>query len=136
MDSAIDAVRMESEGNVVSRALQAAKLKPDILKALTQCGRSIRRGGTLSISGVYVGLIPFFPIGELFDRQLAIRMGQANVKRWVEDILPLLNDDDPLRVHDLTTHRVPLDRAPWAYDAFQEKRDGAIKIVLDPWEGA
>ena len=131
-DAGIDAVGMESEGNIVSRALQATKLKPDILKALTQCARSIRRGGNLSISGVYVGLIPLFPVGEIFDRQIGIRMGQANVKRWVPDILPLLTDADPLAVHDLATHREPLERAPWAYEVFQKKRDGAIKVILEP----
>ncbi len=75
------------------------------------------------------------PLLQMFDKQLTVRMGQANVWNWVEDILPLLTDDDPLGVHDLTTHRVALERAPWAYEVFQKKHDGAIKIVFDPWEG-
>ncbi len=69
---------------------------------------------------------------ELFDRQITIRMGQANVRRWVDDLLPLLDDDDPLATADLTTHRLPLEEAPQAYETFQKKRDGAVKIVLEP----
>jgi threonine dehydrogenase-like Zn-dependent dehydrogenase len=94
--------------------------------------RSIARGGTLSISGVYVGVVPLFPIGELFDRQLTIRMGQANVRRWLDDLLPLLGDDDPLGTEELATHHLPLEQAPHAYEIFQKKQEGAIKIVLVP----
>ena len=57
-------------------------------------------------------------------------MGQANVKRWVDDIMPLLGDDDPLGVDDFATHRLPLDEAPRAYEMFQKKEDGAIKVAL------
>jgi threonine dehydrogenase-like Zn-dependent dehydrogenase len=68
----------------------------------------------------------------IFDKQIQLRMGQANVKRWVDDIMPLLSDDDPLGVDDLVTHRVPLEDAPRAYEMFQKKEDGAIKVVLTP----
>jgi threonine dehydrogenase-like Zn-dependent dehydrogenase len=123
---------MEAEGGRVSRLLQAAKVVPDRLQALWQSGRSLRRGGTLSLVGVYAGAVPLAPIGELFDRQITVTMGQANVKRWVEDILPLLTDEDPLGVDDLATHVVPLDEAPRMYELFQRKRDGCIKVVLEP----
>jgi threonine dehydrogenase-like Zn-dependent dehydrogenase len=132
LDAAIDAVGMEAAAGPVSRFLQDVKLKPDRLGALVSCVRSLARGGTLSITGVYVGAIPLVPIGELFDRQISIRMGQANVRRWTAEILPLLTDDDPLGTGDLTTHHLPLDRAPEAYRIFQRKQDGAIKVVLHP----
>jgi threonine dehydrogenase-like Zn-dependent dehydrogenase len=132
VDSAIDAVGMEAHATVVGRTLQATKLLPDRIGALLQAARSLRRGGTLSLSGVYVGFLPLLPIGELFDRQFTIRMGQANVKRWIEKILPLLGDDDPLGTDDLVTHDLPLERAPEAYELFQAKRDGCIKVVLHP----
>ena len=132
VDSAIDAVGMEAEATPVGRFLQAAKLMPDRLGALWQAGRAVRRGGTLSLSGVYAGFVPMFPLGELFDRQIAIRMGQANVRRWVDDILPLLTDQDPLGTDDLTTHTLPLDEAPRGYELFQRKEDGCIKVVLTP----
>ena len=72
------------------------------------------------------------PMMTLFDKQIQLRMGQANVKRWVDQIMPLLGDDDPLGVDDFATHRLPLDAAPHAYDIFQRKADGAVKIVLKP----
>jgi threonine dehydrogenase-like Zn-dependent dehydrogenase len=70
---------------------------------------------------------------ELFDKGIQVRMGQAHVKRWIDDIVPLIDqDEDPLGVDDLATHRLPLDRAPNAYEMFQKKEDGAIKVVLEP----
>jgi threonine dehydrogenase-like Zn-dependent dehydrogenase len=132
VDSAIDAVGMEAHAGVVGRTLQTLKLLPDRFGALFQAARSLRRGGTLSLTGVYVGFLPLLPIGELFDRQFTIRMGQANVKRWVDDLLPLLQDGDPLATDDLTTHELPLEQAPQAYEMFQAKRDGCIKVVLKP----
>jgi threonine dehydrogenase-like Zn-dependent dehydrogenase len=73
------------------------------------------------------------PMLQLFDKQVQLRMGQANVKRWIDDLLPLVSaDDDPLGTEQLTTHRMPLDEAPQAYEIFQKKQDGAIKIVLKP----
>jgi threonine dehydrogenase-like Zn-dependent dehydrogenase len=131
-DRVIDAVGMEAEASPAGRFLQATHLVQDRFGALWQAGRAVRRGGTLSLSGVYAGVAPMFPLGELFDRQIALRMGQANVRRWVDEILPLLTDDDPLGVHDLATHEVPLEQAPRMYETFQKKRDGCIKVVLKP----
>lgn len=73
-----------------------------------------------------------FPLRDLFDMQVTLRMGQANVPRWVDDLLPLLADGDPLRVDDLLTQELPLEDAPAAYELFQRKDDGAVKIVLRP----
>jgi threonine dehydrogenase-like Zn-dependent dehydrogenase len=112
--------------------LQSTKLQLDRATALRECMSAIRRGGTLSISGVYAGPIQTFPLGDLFDMQIQLRMGQANVWQWVEDIVPLLNDDDPLGVEDLKTHEMPLEDAPLGYEIFQKKQDGAIKCVLKP----
>ena len=132
-DSVIDAVGMESEGGFFAEALQFVKLKPDRHGALHDSMWSVRRGGTLSIIGVYGGPDPLFPLGELFDRQIQIRMGQANVWRWIPQILPLLErSDDPLDVDSLRTHRLPLEQAPHGYEIFRNKEDGAIKVVLAP----
>jgi len=131
-DSAIDAVGMESEASSLEELLQAVNIKPDRLRALHAVLGSVRRGGTVSLSGVYVGGFPVFPLGDLFDKQIQLRMGQANVKRWIDDILPLLVDDDPLGVDTFATHRLPLAEAPGAYETFQKKRDGMVKVVLHP----
>ena len=132
VDAGIDAVGMEASGAAIGSLLQATKLQLDRATALRECMASIRRGGTLSISGVYTGPIQAFQLGDLFDMQIQVRMGQANVRRWVDDILPLLTDEDPLGTEDLKTHELPLDEAPHAYEIFQKKQDGAIKCVLKP----
>ena len=86
------------------------------------------------IVGVYGGLYPMFPIGDLFDMGVTLRLGQANVRRWSDEILELLTrDEDTLGVEELITHRLPIDMAPQAYDWFREKQQGCIKAILDPW---
>ena len=132
-DSVIDAVGMESEASTLEQLLQAAKVKPDRLEALHAALGSVRRGGTLSMAGVYVGAFPAFPLGDLFDKQIQIRMGQANVRAWTDKIIPLVEaDGDPLGLDDLVTHEMPLNDAPEAYRMFQAKEQGCIKVVLRP----
>ena len=104
----------------------------DQLGALMDCIDSVRRGGTISISGVYGGMKDPLPMMQLFDKGVTIRMGQAHVKRWIDDLLPLLQNGDPLGTDDLATHLLPLDEAPNAYETFQKKEDMGIKIVLQP----
>src|SRR5215211_1530167 len=132
VDSAIDAVGMEAGGSLFGSILQSTKLQLDRATALRECMSAIRRGGTLSLTGVYAGPIQAFPLGDLFDMQIQLRMGQANVWQWVDDIVPLLNDSDPLGVEDLKTHEMPLEDAPLGYEIFQKKQDGAIKCILKP----
>jgi threonine dehydrogenase-like Zn-dependent dehydrogenase len=145
-DSVIDAVGMEAHGSPVARAAQqatgllpnalAAKLMQragvDRLASLLTAIELVRRGGTISLSGVYGGASDPLPMLRLFDKQIQLRMGQANVHRWVADLLPLLGKDDPLGVEDFATHRLPLAQASDAYRIFQEKSDGAVKILLQP----
>jgi threonine dehydrogenase-like Zn-dependent dehydrogenase len=94
---------------------------------------TVRRGGTISLSGVYGGTADPMPMMDLFDKQIQLRMGQANVKRWIDQLMPLVEDAaDPLGVEDLATHRLSLEDAPRAYEMFQKKEDGAIKVLLAP----
>jgi threonine dehydrogenase-like Zn-dependent dehydrogenase len=104
----------------------------DRLNALYLAIDIVRRGGTISVIGVYGGMTDPLPMLTLFDKQIQLRMGQANVWRWVDDIMPLLTDHDPLGVEGFATHTLPLDQAPRAYETFQKKQDGAIKILLQP----
>jgi threonine dehydrogenase-like Zn-dependent dehydrogenase len=146
-DGVIDAVGMEAHGAPLGKAAQVAagflpdaiatkaieKFGVDRMEVLHQAIDTVRRGGTLSISGVYGGQIDPIPMMQLFDKGVQVRMGQAHVKRWIDDIVPLLEEDgDPLGVDDLATHRLPLEQAPEAYEMFQKKQDGAIKVVLEP----
>jgi threonine dehydrogenase-like Zn-dependent dehydrogenase len=89
--------------------------------------------GTISLSGVYGGAVSPMPLIPMFDKQINLRMGQANVKRWIDDILPLVSgDEDPLGVEGYASQRLPLDDAPRAYEIFQKKQEGAFKILLQP----
>jgi threonine dehydrogenase-like Zn-dependent dehydrogenase len=145
-DSVIDAVGMEAHGSPAAKlAHDMSSLMPgavsrkvmetagiDRLAALRTAIDAVRRGGTISLSGVYGGMADPLPMLTLFDKQVQLRMGQANVKRWTGDILPLLLDGDPLGVEGFHTHRLPLDAAPDAYAKFQRKEDGMVKVLLDP----
>jgi threonine dehydrogenase-like Zn-dependent dehydrogenase len=132
VDAVIDAVGMEASGSSLDALLQASKIQPDKTHALRQALASVRRGGTVSVTGVYGGPVQMFPLGDLFDMGITIRIGQAHVRRWIDEILPLLSDRDPLGVNQLTTHRLPIEQAPHAYRIFQHKDDGCVKVVLDP----
>jgi threonine dehydrogenase-like Zn-dependent dehydrogenase len=143
----IDAVGMEAHGAPIGRlAHKLAGMLPDALaqpliqtagidrlSALHMAIELVQRGGTISLSGVYGGAASPMPLIQMFDKQINLRMGQANVKRWIDDILPLLSgDDDPLGVDSFATHHLPLDEAPHAYEIFQKKEDNAFKILLKP----
>ena len=146
-DSVIDAVGMEAHGApggklahtlaglmpdmVARKVMQTAGL--DRLSVLNLAIEIVRRGGTISLSGVYGGTADPLNMLQLFDKQITLKMGQANVRRWVDDILPLLEGtQDPLGVEAFATHHVPLDEAPQAYEKFQKKEDGAFKVVFRP----
>jgi threonine dehydrogenase-like Zn-dependent dehydrogenase len=146
-DSVIDAVGMEAHGSPAGKiAHTLAGLMPDAIAAkmmetggMDRLGAfysaidAVRRGGTISLSGVYGGEADPLPMMTMFDKQIQLRMGQANVKHWIPEILPLVEGDgDPLGVEDLASHKLPLEEAPHAYEIFQEKRDGATKILLTP----
>jgi threonine dehydrogenase-like Zn-dependent dehydrogenase len=109
------------------------KLGVDRLDALTTALKSVRRRGTVSVVGVYGGEVDPMPLMEMFDRGVQLRMGQAHVKRWIDDLSPLVADPtDPLGLLDLTTHRLPLEDAAHGYEIFQQKVDDCIKVVLRP----
>ncbi|WP_238418816.1 zinc-dependent alcohol dehydrogenase [Gordonia sp. 'Campus'] len=145
-DSVIDAVGMEAHGSPINKAMQTiVGFLPDAIarKAMSEAGTDrlgalysaidiVKRGGTISLSGVYGGAADPMPMLTMFDKQIRLHMGQANVKRWVDDIMPLLTDDDPLGVDTFATHELPLDEAPEAYDKFQRKADGTVKVILKP----
>jgi len=146
-DSVIDAVGMEAHGSRVAEAGQRifnalpakltapimSKVGLDRMAAIYTAIDAVRRGGTVSLIGVYGGQTDPMPLLTMFDKQIQLRMGQANVKRWVDDLMPLLTDDaDPLGTESFATHRVPLAEAPTAYENFQKKADGTVKVVFKP----
>jgi threonine dehydrogenase-like Zn-dependent dehydrogenase len=146
-DSVIDAVGMEAHGNPVAKIGQevasrlpgalgekmAEQFGVDRLRALLDAMRTVRRGGTVSISGVYGGAIDPLPMMGMFDKGIQIRMGQCHVRRWTSEIMPYLEDDaDPLGTADMASHYLPLEQAPEGYEKFQKKADGCTKVILQP----
>ena len=146
-DATIDAVGMEAHGSPRAQAAQTAvgllpdalarplidRFAVDRLDALHTAIKSVRRGGTVSISGVYGGEADPLPMMEMFDRGVQLRMGQCHVKRWIDEIMPLVLDEtDPLGTSDLATHLLPLEQAPHGYEIFQAKQDACIKVLLNP----
>ena len=145
-DAVIDAVGMEAHGSPKAQAAHnLVAMMPDAIaeKVMQAIGidrlaafylaiELVRRGGTISLSGVYGGAADPLPMLTMFDKQIQLRMGQGNVRRWVDDILPLLTDDDSLGVDSFATHHVPLSEGPAAYEMFQKKQDGAVKVLLKP----
>jgi threonine dehydrogenase-like Zn-dependent dehydrogenase len=146
-DAVIDAVGMEAHGapgGKLAQTIAGFTPKPvaravmeragvDRLAVISMAIDVVRRGGTISLSGVYGGTADPINMLQAFDKQITLKMGQANVKRWIDDIMPLVvADDDPLGVEDFATHHVPLAEAPEAYEMFQKKEDGAFKVVFKP----
>ncbi|WP_040156327.1 zinc-dependent alcohol dehydrogenase [Mobilicoccus massiliensis] len=147
VDSAVDAVGMEAHGNPIAEQVinlvgrlpgpiartAIEKTGIDRLDALYTALGAARRGGVVSISGVYGGMADPLPMISLFDRQLTLRMGQANVRRWTDELLSIIETEgDVFGLETLATHRVPLEDAPSAYAMFQKKLDGCMKVVLQP----
>jgi threonine dehydrogenase-like Zn-dependent dehydrogenase len=137
---------MEAHGSPVAKLIQSlASFLPDPLEAklMERAGIDrlaalylaidiVRRGGTISLSGVYGGMADPMPMLQLFDKQVQLRMGQANVWRWIPELLPLVNDGDPLGAEGFASHHLPLAQAPEAYEKFQKKEDGYVKVLLQP----
>ncbi|KOX22060.1 alcohol dehydrogenase catalytic domain-containing protein [Nocardiopsis sp. NRRL B-16309] len=146
-DAVIDAVGMEADGGhgPVRLAQKVVSMLPkgaaaslmenagvDRLSALYTAIDLVRRGGTVSVIGVYGGMADPLPMMTLFDKQIQLRMGQANVRHWAPEILPLLDGSDPLGVEDFATHHLALDEAAHAYAMFQKKEEGAVKVLFRP----
>jgi len=146
-DGVLDAVGMEAHGNpLMETAIKSVGMLPDAvakpmvdkmgidrIDALTTAIKAVRRGGTVSVSGVYGGEVDPMPLMEMFDRGITMRLGQCHVKRWIDEILPVVQQDgDVLGLETLATHRPSLEEAPAAYEMFQKKEGGCIKVVLKP----
>ena len=144
-DAVIDAVGMEAHGSPIAEVAQTAAgfLPSPVGRVVMKKPASTAGGAELrNLDGAprrhdlaercYGGAADPINMMTLFDKQIQLRMGQANVKRWVPDIMPLLTSEDPLGVETFATHRLPLDDAPSAYETFQKKQDGMIKVVLKP----
>ena len=130
-DAAIDAVGMEAHGSAYDKVKQTLKLETDRPFVLRQAMRAVRKGGVLSVPGVYAGFLDKLPFGAAFNKGVTFKMGQTHMQRYLRPLLRLIEEGkiDPSFV---ITHKVPLTKAPNAYDMFVNKKRGCIKVVLDP----
>lgn len=146
-DSVIDAVGMEASGNGFARLGQqvasrlpgvigqpvAERFSVDRLAGLLSSISTVRRGGTVSVTGVYGGAMDPLPMLDIFDKGIHLRMGQCHVRRWLDQLMPLVTDEsDPLAIADMASHYLPLEQAPHGYDIFQKKAEGCTKVILQP----
>ncbi len=130
-DACIDAVGMEAHGSTYDNIKQALKLETDRPHVLRQALQACRKGGTVSVPGVYAGFLDKVPFGPAFAKGLTIRMGQTHVQRYLPRLLQWIQEGriDP---DFLITHRFPLSQAPKAYKMFRDQRSECIKVVLNP----
>ena len=131
VDAAIDAVGFEAKGSAVETALTTLKMEGSSGKALRQCMASVRRGGIVSVPGVYAGFIHGFLFGDAFEKGLTFRMGQTHVQRHLPELLERIENGD-LAPADIITHRMRLEDAAKAYDIFNRKQEACRKVVLTP----
>ena len=135
-DSVMDAVGMESHTDsaiyYVDRAKQAVMMETGRPIALREAIQSCRKGGTVSVPGVYGGLVDMMPMGAFMNKSLTMKTGQTHMMRYMKPLLDRIqnNEIDPSFV---ISHSVPIDKAPEMYKVFRDKQDHCTKVVLDPW---
>jgi S-(hydroxymethyl)glutathione dehydrogenase/alcohol dehydrogenase len=130
-DVCIDAVGMEADRSLLDRVASVIHMKKGTINALKMCLSAVRRGGTVSILGVYGNPYDNFPISQIFDKGITIRCGQAPVQKYIDMLIKLLKEGN-IKLDDIITHRLPLDQAEHAYKIFNDKEDNCVKVVLKP----
>lgn len=131
VDAAIDAVGFEAKGSTTETVLHTLKVEPSSGKALRQCIATVRRGGVVSIPGVYAGFVHGFLIGDAFDKGLTFTMGQTHVQRFLPELLRAV-EEGKLEPEVIISHHLPLDQAAEGYRMFNDKTDDCRKVVLTP----
>lgn len=131
VDAVVDAVGFEAKGSALETALTQVKLEGASGKVLRQAIACVRRGGTISVPGVYAGFIHGFLVGDAFDKGLSFRLGQTHVQKYLPELLELVAEG-VLRPEEIITHRLPLSEAARGYDVFDRRKEDCRKVVLRP----
>lgn len=131
VDAVIDAVGFEAKGSITETVLTTLKIEGSSGKALRQCIAAVRRGGVVSVPGVYAGFIHGFMFGDAFDKGLTFRMGQTNVHAYLPDLLDLI-EQGLLTPEEIVTHHMPLEEAARGYEIFEKRKESCRKIILVP----
>ncbi|MBS1618745.1 MAG: glutathione-dependent formaldehyde dehydrogenase [Bacteroidetes bacterium] len=130
-DICIDAVGMEAKRSVLEKAANIIQGEMGSINALKMCCSAVRRGGKISVLGVYGMPYDNFPIGQLFDKGIQMWGGQAPVHNYIDDLIKHV-EEGRIRLDDIITHRMPLSEVDKAYDIFNKKEDGCVKVILKP----
>ncbi len=132
-DVCVDAVGFEPDRNLLDRAKAVINLEKGSVKVMEACMSAVRRGGIVSVLGVYPYLYDNFPVGQFFDKGITLRGGQAPAHKHIDKLLEYVVNGD-VKLDDIITHRMPLSEISRAYDIFKKREDGCVKVVLDPWK--
>ena len=127
----VDCVGMDGRMTLMEKIETALKLQGGSKSAIELAAKAVRKGGTVSVVGVYGGRYNMFPLGDFFARNITLKMGQCPVQRYISPIMSLVKDG-VIDATDIITHRLPLDKGVLGYELFDEKRDHCIKVVLRP----
>jgi S-(hydroxymethyl)glutathione dehydrogenase/alcohol dehydrogenase len=130
-DVCVDAVGMEPDRSLLDKAASVIRLEKGSINALRMCFDSVRRGGTVTIMGVYGYPYDNFPLHQIFDKGIIIKCGQAPVQKYIDTLIALVSEGK-IKLNDIITHRLPLAEAVHAYDIFANKKDDCVKVVLKP----
>ena len=131
-DVCVEAVGFEPDRNLLDRAKSVINLEKGSPKVLEACMSAVRRGGTVSVLGIYPTTYDNFPIGQFFDKGIIMKGGQAPAHKYIDELLKYVVDGK-VRLDDIITHRLPLSDVSHAYDIFKKREDNCVKVVLDPW---
>ncbi len=132
-DLCVDAVGFEPDRNIIDRAKAVINLEKGSVKVLEACMSAVRRGGIVSVLGVYPVIYDNFPIGQFFDKGIVLKGGQAPAQKHIDKLLEYVVNGK-VKLDDIITHRLPLSEISHAYDIFKKREDGCVKVVLNPWE--
>ena len=130
-DVCIDAVGTEAERSFLEKVKAVVNLEKGTAKVIDWCTQAVRRGGIVSVVGVYASPYDNFPIHRVFDKGLTMRFGQAPVQKYIDELFELVRNGKVV-LDDVISHRLPLDQAAHAYDIFKNKKDDCVKVVLKP----
>jgi threonine dehydrogenase-like Zn-dependent dehydrogenase len=130
-DVCVDAVGMEANRGVLEKLSNIVHMQAGSVNALRLCISAARRGGTVTVVGVYGMSYDNFPVGQIFDKALKLRFGQAPVQKDIDELISWV-EERKIRLDDIITHRLPLSEAAHAYEIFCNKKDDCVKVVLRP----
>ena len=130
-DVCVDAVGMEANRNLLDKLSNIIHAQAGSIKGLQTAISAVRRGGVVTVVGVYGTPYDNFPLGQIFDKGITMRFGQAPVQKYIDELLTWV-EQRKIRLDDIITHRLPLAQAPHAYEIFNKKEDNCVKVVMKP----